>query len=276
MSEPPAGVEVVNPHVRRGRFRAAVFDFDGTVSLIREGWAGVMADLGLDLLREQGLLRGPEADARTYLEEQMLRLSGKPSIYQMRRLADEVRARGGVPGDPEAYLREFLRRLFAVVDGRKDRLASGQAAPAEWVVPGTHELLDNLRRRGVALYLASGTDLAYVLSEAELLKLTGYFGQHIYAPADNTPNFSKRDVIAMILREHGIGGNELLGFGDGYSETVEVKRVGGVAVAVASTEVGVPGINRMKRDILVELGADVVVSDYRSQDALVSWLFGGG
>src|SRR5687767_7591257 len=79
VSDPPDGVEVVNPRVRRGPFRAAVFDFDGTVSLIREGWAGIMADLGLDLLRAQGV-----PGDRAELEGQMLRLSGKPSIFQMR------------------------------------------------------------------------------------------------------------------------------------------------------------------------------------------------
>jgi phosphoglycolate phosphatase len=269
VSDPPAGVEVVNPRVRRGPFRAAVFDFDGTVSLIREGWSRVMAELGLDLLHEQGL-PGEVAD----LEGQMLRLSGKPSIFQMRRLAEVIRERGGVPGDPEAYLAEFLRRLFAVADVRKEQLASGAASPEEWAVAGTHALLDDLRRRGVALYLASGTDLAYVRQEAELLKLTEYFGRHVYAPMNDTPNFSKRDVVAMILREHNIPGEELIGFGDGYSETVEVKRVNGVAVGLATAEVGVPGLNRMKRDILVELGADVIVSDYAEHESLIAWLFG--
>jgi phosphoglycolate phosphatase-like HAD superfamily hydrolase len=192
----------------------------------------------------------------------------------MRRLAEEVAARGGVPGDPEAYLAEFLRRLFAVADRRKGELASGTVPPQAWAVPGTHDLLDNLRRRGVALYLASGTDLKYVRQEAELLKLTGYFDEHVYAPMDDTPDFSKRDVLAMILRDLGIRGDELIGFGDGASETAEVKRVGGVAVGVASQEVGVPGINRMKRDILVGLGADVVIPDYSGQERLVAWLFG--
>lgn len=269
MSNPPAGVEVVNPHVRRGPFRAAVFDFDGTVSLIREGWSRIMAELGLDLLRNQNL-SGDRAD----LENQMLRLSGKPSIFQMRRLAEVIAERGGTPGDPEAYLAEFLRRLFAVADLRKGQLASGEVPPSGWAVAGTHALLDDLRRRGVALYLASGTDLAHVRHEAELLKLKDYFGRHVYGPVNDTPNFSKRDVITMILREHGIGGEQLLGFGDGYSETVEVKRAGGVAVGLATGEV--PGLNPMKRDMLIELGADVVIPDYTEHESLTAWLFGEG
>jgi len=39
-------------------------------------------------------------------------------------------------------------------------------------VPGSHALLEQLRRRGLTLYLASGTDLKFVRHEAELLGLT--------------------------------------------------------------------------------------------------------
>jgi phosphoglycolate phosphatase len=267
-------VEIVNPHARRGPVRAAVFDFDGTISLIREGWAGIMAELGLDLLRQQDLIREGEQVLRMYLEDQVLRLSGRPSIFQMRRLADEIKNRGGTPDAAELYLGEFLRRLFEVVDRRKAQTAAGRFTPDDFVVRGTHELLAGLRDRGVALYLASGTDLAFVRSEAELLGLTGYFGGHIYAPADNTPDFTKRNVVEMVLRDRGISGHELVGFGDGYSETVEVKRAGGLAVGVASVEPGMNGVNPFKRAMLIELGADVIVPDYAAHEELVAWLFG--
>jgi phosphoglycolate phosphatase-like HAD superfamily hydrolase len=265
---------MVNPNLSRGDFRVAVFDFDGTLSLIREGWARIMAEMGRDLFREQGLPTGPEGELLAYLEDQMLRLSGKPSIYQMRNLATIVAERGGQAPDPDALLQEYLRRLHAVIDVRTRQLATGEAPPDAWTVPGSHEVLENLRRRGVALYLASGTDLKHVRAEAELLKLTEFFGNRIYAPADNTPNFAKRDVFEMILRDQRIDGEQLLSFGDGYSETVEAKRVNGVAVGVASAEAGAPGLNRMKRDMLRELGADVIVPDYREQCELMTWLFG--
>ena len=270
MSAPPADAEIVNPHVCRGPFAAAVFDFDGTLSLIREGWSRVMAELGRDLMVEQRLPLPPAAELMPYLEDQMLRLSGKPSIFQMHRLADIVRDRGGARPDPDAMLAEFLRRLFALTDGRRADLASGRAKPAAWTVRGTHELLDNLRRRDVALYLASGTDLKYVREEAALLDLTRYFGLHVYAPADNTPDFSKRDVFDRIARDHGT----VLSVGDGYSETVEGRRIGATVVGVASREAGVPGVSAMKRAMLTELGADVIVADYGAPEQLIAWLFG--
>jgi len=262
---PPESVELLHPDLPRGGFRAAVFDFDGTVSLLREGWSRLMAEIGLEHLRDPGLVG--------YLEREMLLLSGKPSIHQMRRLSAIIAERTGTAPDPDALLQVFLKRLIALSAERQERIRTGRDEPDAWIVRGTRALLENLRRRGVALVLASGTDLAFVKREAELLGLTEFFGDRIHGPADNTPDFSKRTVIAEFLAELGLPGSALLGFGDGYSETVEVKRAGGTAIGVASAEVGVPGINAMKRTMLIELGADAIVGDYAEGDALLDWLF---
>lgn len=263
----PATSELVNPHVTRGGFRVAVFDFDGTVSLVREGWSGIMATMGVELLGD------PSAFAR--LELEMLKLSGKPSIFQMRKLAEEAVAAGRYSPEPEELLGEFVNRLSAVTAERKRRLADGIDQPQAWAVPGTHDLLSDLRDRGVLLVLASGTPMEAVSAEAELLQLTAFFGERMYAPNGDTPNFSKRDVIEGLLRELGVSGGQVIGFGDGYAETVEIKRAGGVAVGVASHEAGRGGINSLKRGMLIELGADVIVPDYADPHALAAWLFGG-
>src|SRR5207253_85904 len=133
-------------------------------------------------------------------------------------------------------------------------------------------LLAELQRRGLALYLASGTDLEYVREEARLLGLDHYFGEHIYGALDDYHNFSKKMVIERILQQHGLCGEELLGFGDGFVEIEEVKRVGGVAVAVASDEVKRRGINAWKRRRLVQAGADVVIPEYRRRERLLRFL----
>jgi phosphoglycolate phosphatase-like HAD superfamily hydrolase len=142
-----------------------------------------------------------------------------------------------------------------------------------WAVPGSHAILDYLKGQGVRLILASGTDRSFVHSEAELLKLKDYFGAEIYAPDDNSANFSKRDVFASLLKG-GIRGEEIVSFGDGYAETVEAKRIGAVVVGLATHEAGSPGVNAMKRKMLVELGADIIIPDYRDGIALIEWLKG--
>ena len=43
-------IEIINQHIERGRYRAVLFDFDGTLSLIREGWQGIMIPMMVDML----------------------------------------------------------------------------------------------------------------------------------------------------------------------------------------------------------------------------------
>jgi hypothetical protein len=64
----------------------------------------------------------------------------------------------------------------------------------------------------------------------------------------------------------------LLGFGDGFVEIEEIKRAGGVAVAVASDEVNRRGIHAWKRDRLVRAGADIVIPEYRRHERLLAYL----
>jgi phosphoglycolate phosphatase-like HAD superfamily hydrolase len=265
-------IEIVRPDIPRGRFRSVLFDFDGTLSLIREGWPQVMIPMMVDVLRQTPSAESPEA-LHAVVEDFVMRLNGRQTIYQMIQLAEEVRRRGGTPLEPVAYKHRYHDLLMERIQGRLADLASGAATPEQWTVPGSHALLENLRRRGLGLYLASGTDLAFVRQEAELLGLTPYFGEHIYGALDDYRKFSKKMIIDRILREHDLHGAELLGFGDGFVEIEEVKRVGGVAVAVASDEVNRQGVNAWKRGRLIQAGADLVIPEYRRQEHLLRYLF---
>jgi phosphoglycolate phosphatase-like HAD superfamily hydrolase len=276
MSTPP--FELLNPSVRRGPFRAVLFDFDGTLSLIREGWPRVMVGMMLERLRAADLLREPERDAWAHVDRLVMAQNGAPTIRQMEVFAEEVRNRGGAPADTWEYLRDYLDRLMRDVRKRWALLESGGARPGEWVVPNAHAILANLRARGVPLFVASGTEYDHVAREARLLGVDAFFPTGINAPKDNDPAFGKGQVIDRVLSELGIRGEELLGFGDGAVETREVKRVGGVAVGVASSEHGSPpgAVNAEKRARLAAAGADLVVADYGDQEALVRWLWREG
>jgi phosphoglycolate phosphatase-like HAD superfamily hydrolase len=266
-------IEVINAGFPRGRFRFALFDFDGTLSLIREGWPQVMIPMMVEELQHTPTAETLE-ELTVVVEDFVMRLNGRQTIYQMIQLADEVRRRGGQPREPLEYKHCYHNRLMERIRGRIEALQSGQARPEEWTVPGSHALLETLRRRSLTLYLASGTDLSYVRQEAALLQLAEYFEPHIHGALDQHQQFSKKMVIERILLENGLRGEELLGFGDGFVEIEEIKRVGGIAVAVASDEVKRQGINAWKRDRLVRAGADLVIPEYRQQDKLLEILFG--
>jgi phosphoglycolate phosphatase len=268
-----AGIEVLRPDIPRGRFRSALFDFDGTLSLIREGWPRIMIPMMVEVLRQTGTGE-TDQDLQAHVGAFVMRLTGRQTIYQMIQLAAEVRQRGGQPLEPLAYKHRYNDLLMQRIRSRLDDLESRRVAPEAWTVPGSHALLEGLRQRGVVLYLASGTDVQFVRHEARLLGLDHFFGERIYGAVDDYRSFSKQMIVDQILRDHHLRGEHLLGFGDGFVEIEEVKKVNGVAVAVASDEARRQGVDPWKRERLIAAGADVVIGDYRQAEKLLAYLFG--
>ena len=247
----------------------ALFDFDGTLSIIRQGWPDVMIPMFVEMLPR--LPGESDESARQLVTDDIMRLNGKQTIYQMIQLAERIQERGGQPREPLWYKHEYLRRLDERIRTRLEALRSSAARTDDFLVHGSRALLEALKQRGIAVYLASGTDEPFVLEESKLLDLTRYFGKHIYGAKDDFKAFSKKMVIERILRENKIPGDRLLSFGDGYVEIENTKEVGGLAVAVASDEAhnGSGRVDEWKRQRLLGVGADVVIPDYRDAAALL-------
>jgi len=266
------GIEVLHDDVERGKFKAAVFDFDGTISLIREGWQQVMIPYFIE-----ELMKAPKVEEKEKVAARVNDfvdfLTGKQTIYQCIRLAEEINACGGKAEDPLLYKREYHKRLMDRIRHRIDGLRGGALDKNDYVVPGSFELLAMLRNHGLVLYLASGTDENYVLEEARLLGVTDFFNGGIHGAQDLYKLFSKEMVIKNIITAHGLSGNELIGFGDGYVEIENVKSVNGFAVGVASDEAKRAGVNEWKKNRLSQAGADIIIPDYRRTDLLEQYLF---
>jgi phosphoglycolate phosphatase-like HAD superfamily hydrolase len=263
-------IEFIRVDFERGRVRHALFDFDGTISLIREGWQGVMIPMMVEFLL-QTPRHEPEAEVEQIVRRFVSRLTGKQTIYQMIQLCEEIRLRGGDPKEPLFYKWEYLSRLQDRIRGRLTALGSGELAPDDLLVPGARRMLDSLRQRDIACYLASGTDQPFVVAEAKALRVDHYFAG-IYGAQDDYLRFSKKLVIERIFAEHHLSGPELVAFGDGYVEIEDTKAAGGIAVGVASDEARRMGIDVWKRARLIEAGADIIIPDFRPAEELVSFL----
>lgn len=262
-------VEFASSFQPRPGLSHVLFDFDGTLSLIRQGWPEVMVPMFVEMLPP---LPGEDEEQRRRLAyDDIMRLNGKQTIYQMIQLADRIRERGGSPREPLWYKHEYLRRLDVQISHRANGLRAGRLRPDDLLVFGARQMLEALRSLGLPMYLASGTDEQFVKEEAELLDLTRYFGLHIYGALDDYRQFSKKMVIDRILRENSIPGERLLSFGDGYVEIQNTKEVGGLAVAVASDEAnnGSGRFDPWKLERLKGVGADLVVPDFRDTTALL-------
>jgi phosphoglycolate phosphatase len=269
---PGTSIEIINPNVVRGRIRYALFDFDGTLSVIREGWQQVMIPFMVDEIMKLNTGESRE-EVFNIVREFVTRLTGKQTIYQMIQLAEEIEKRGGTPLDPLEYKRMYLDRLWERIKDRVAGLKNGTIHPDDMLIVGARQFLQGLLDRGVTMFLASGTDIEYVLDEAAALKIDHFFKGGIYGAIADYKKMSKKIVIERILRENNLSGPELLVVGDGYVEIEDGKAAGGVAVGAATYEPARGGIDEWKRNRLIGVGADIIIPDYRDGQRLIEYLF---
>jgi len=267
-----ASLECLHPGVNALNARVVLFDFDGTVSLIRSGWVDVMVPMMVEILLDLNTGES-EAELRAIVEEFVGRLTGRQTMYQMIELARQVALRGGSPLDPLAYKRMYYDRLSGVIRGRVEALRAGRVSPDQMMVPGARRLLEALRDRGLEMYLASGTDQPYMREEAQLLDVDRYFDGRVFGALDDYKSFSKKILIERIIAGSGFHGGQFLGFGDGYVEIENVKEVGGVAVGVATDEPLCIRADPVKRGRLARAGADWIIPNYNCYDELMAALF---
>src|SRR5260370_42369506 len=75
-------IEHLLPGASAANARVALFDFDGTISVIRSGWMEIMIPMMVEILMD--LKTGErEDDLRAIVEEFVGRLTGKQTMYQM-------------------------------------------------------------------------------------------------------------------------------------------------------------------------------------------------
>lgn len=265
-------IEQLRPGASADRARVALFDFDGTLSIIRSGWVDVMVPMMVEILAD--LKTGEsEEELTAIVKEYVGRLTGKQTIYQMIELQEQVERRGGKAADPLEYKHMYLDRLWERIKDRVQELKDERCSPEKYLVPGSIALLQALKERGLKMYLASGTDEVYMKEEARLLGLNPYFDGGVFGALDDYKSFSKAILIQRIIQSSEAGGDQIIGFGDGYVEIENVKQVGGVTVGVASDEPDCEKVDEWKRQRLIDVGADYIVPNFNCHADLVARLF---
>ena len=121
-------VEVRNEGLPSGRIRSALFDFDGTISLIRTGWQDIMIPMMVEILRDAGDEQ-TEDSLTLYIREYVDRLTGKQTIFQMMQLAEEVERLGGNALDPLDYKQIYNDRLMERIESLSISRLSGRSGP---------------------------------------------------------------------------------------------------------------------------------------------------
>lgn len=268
----PGSIEILR-ETERGRFKHALFDFDGTVSLLREGWQQVMGPLMVEMICG-GAPPTPEIEREVadFVDE----TTGINTILQMEGLVEKVRAHGLVPSDKildaQGYKAIYNERLMQRVNERIAQLQSG-ALPLEQVtVRGSIEFVKALHERGLQMYIFSGTDRDDVRNESALVGVAPYFNE-IWGALRTYQESNKEMIIKQIIASHDLHGSEVLVVGDGPVEIRLAHEHGCVSVGVCSDEIRGHGWNEEKRRRLTRAGADILIPDFGEAHALLEYLF---
>ena len=251
-----------------GSVRHALFDFDGTLSVLRQGWEPVMEAVMVESICA-GKTPSPElvAEVRDYIDLS----TGKLTILQMQWLAEKVRSFGMEenPLSAAEYKKRYLKALMVSVSKRLEALENGTAAAEDYLMKGSREFIRGLAEKSVTLYIASGSDHPDVVREANALGIANYFQGGIYGALDASESNGKERVIQRILDDHHLAGNELLVVGDGPVEIIEGRQRGAIALGVASDEVVHFGWNEHKVERLTRAGSDLLVADFTHASEII-------
>ena len=256
-----------------------IFDHDGTLSTLREGWEKIMepmmvqAVLGPRYATADAALYGKTVDeVRAFID----RTTGIQTLVQMKGLVQLVRQAGFVPEseilDEHGYKRVYNEALLKTVQVRMAKLETGELDSTDFQIKNAALLLHELHKRGVRLYLASGTDEADVIAEATAMGYADLFEGRIFGAVGDIKVEAKKMVLERIIREYKLAGHQFATFGDGPVEIRETKKRGGLCIGVASDEVRRFGWNLAKRSRLIRAGAALIVPDFSQLPALLKAL----
>ena len=262
------------------RITHAIFDHDGTISTLRQGWEAVMEPMMVKAIlgdhyasADETLYSRVVERVRRFIDK----TTGIQTLVQMQGLVNLVQEFGIVPTeeilDEFHYKEIYLAALMKVVRERLAKLRRNELDVADVAVKKAPEFLERLHAAGVQLYLASGTDEAEVIAEAEALGYAHLFAGRIYGAVGDVKVEAKRVVLDRILNEIGaVREVSFAAFGDGPVEIRETRKRGGMTIGIASDEVRRYGLEHGKRSRLIRAGAHVVIPDFSQLDHVLHLL----
>lgn len=291
---PDSDIEIVEPrcvsHAATSAqfpFQYAVFDHDGTVSTLRQGWETVMEPVMLRAILgdryetvDSALFIRIRDHVRRFIEQS----TGIQTIAQMDALARMVAEYGIIPPeeclDAWGYKNVYNQALMEMVNDRIRRIQRGELSVQDFIMKGAIEFLHAMREHKVKLFLVSGTDDADTVREAELLGYAGLFDGGIYGAKPGSRADTKDAIIKSVLEsidddsqpDSESARRKLLVIGDGPVEIRLGRRHEGISLGIASNEERRFGLNLVKRRRLIRAGAHLLIPDFSQWKTVISLL----
>jgi len=273
-------IEIINEWSQPLNIKHAIFDHDGTISTLREGWEHIMQPMMMKAILGSHFQDADEAlyhKVHTRVVDFIDKTTGIQTLVQMKGLVDLVKEFGLVPADQIldefGYKEIYNDELLKMVRIREAKLTKGELSLEDFTLKNAVLLLEKLYKARVKLYLASGTDEEDVKNEARILGYDHLFEGGIYGAVGDVTKEAKKIVLDRILDTIGNSGNgQVAAFGDGPVEIRETRKRGGLTIGIASNELKRHSLNESKRSRLIKAGADVIIPDFSQLPKLLELL----
>ncbi len=273
-------IEIINDLPQPLNIRHAIFDHDGTISTLREGWEHIMQPMMMKAILGKQFQVADEAlyhKVHSRVVDFIDKTTGIQTLVQMKGLVELVKEFGLVPSDQIldefGYKEIYNDELLKMVKVREIKLSRGELSLEDFTLKNAVLLLEKLYKAGVKLYLASGTDEEDVKNEARILGYDHLFEGGIYGAVGDVTKEAKKIVLDRILNTIGDSGNgQVAAFGDGPVEIRETRKRGGLTIGIASNELKRYSLNENKRSRLIKAGADMIIPDYSQLPRLLELL----
>ena len=277
---PDTDIEIVNKWENELHIKHAIFDHDGTISTLREGWELIMAPMMIKAILGDNYLEANEIlfqKVKSRVDDFIDKTTGIQTLVQMKGLIDLIREFGCVPEDrildEFGYKQIYNDELLIMVRQREKKLSRNELALEDFTLKNAVPFLQKLYDSGIKLYLASGTDDEDVKNEARILGYDYLFEGRIYGAVGDITKEAKKMVLDRILDSIGESAfGTVITFGDGPVEIRETRKRGGITIGLASNELRRYGLNEKKRTRLIKAGADIIVPDFSQSPQLLSLL----
>ncbi len=273
-------IEIIREWPKELCIKHAIFDHDGTISSLREGWEHIMAPMMIkavlgDKFYEADEILYHKIEARVC--EFIDKTTGIQTLMQMKILLDVIREFGFVPEDQMldelGYKEIYNNELMLMVKERERKLNRAELNIEDLTLKNALPFLRKLHTEGVKLYLTSGTDEEDVKNEAAILGYDRLFEGGIFGAVGDINKEAKKIVLDRILDLIGESETgQIATFGDGPVEIRETHKRGGITIGIASNELKRFGLNQTKRTRLIKAGADIIIPDFSQTSELLSLL----
>lgn len=273
-------IEIINEWSYALNIQHAIFDHDGTISTLREGWEKIMVPMMMKAIMGKYFQNADE-----YLYHKVYnrvtdfvdKTTGIQTLVQMKGLVELVKEFGLVEEnrilDEFGYKEIYNRELLDKVKERENKLLCGELSVEDYTLKNAVAFLEKLHKSGVTLYLASGTDEEEVKNEARILGYDHLFNGGIFGAVGDITKEAKKIVLDNILDDIGdVNISQLVTIGDGPVEIRETRKRGGIAIGIASNEVKRHSLNENKRTRLIKAGADIIIPDFSQMPKLLELL----